>query len=202
MVAVLISWVWWVTFIISLIAMSLIQVIWCCRQNRCGFLALILVSSSAAIMSFFSAIWMAVVWRNATWCVPFYWWTDDYNDDYNFDDYGGSYASYDNCNEGAWAAVAFVNTALWLAVTGCLLYFEFSGLHAKWENRISGRNGTTTDETSDKNHNGAAVELGIVRDGGEQVVVSTKAGAEDIPKAAAVLESDSYVPPEIPAKVR
>eukprot|EP00536_Pseudo-nitzschia_multiseries_P012910 jgi/Psemu1/33489/gm1.33489_g len=140
LLALLMSWHWWVTFVISAIAAILLQILWCCRQRPLMFVSLAVVSSIAALMCLFAGVWYLVVLKRSSWCLPFIWESDDddyyYNidDAYNYDDYDdyNSY-NYDDCNEKAWAIVGFVNSALWFAVAGCLVQFVCSGRHARWE---------------------------------------------------------------------
>ena len=49
-VAILISWVWWVSFIICVAALVLHQLIWCCRQSRLSLVAAQVVSIIAGLM--------------------------------------------------------------------------------------------------------------------------------------------------------
>lgn len=131
-VAFLLSWFWWVAFLISAIGMIWLQVIWCCRQNKIGFWALAATCGIAAILCLFAGIWMLVVWKDASWCVFFLWWTEYY---YSSDS--------DGCNEGLWARIAFVEMVLWCIVTVLLLYFVYSERHQKWENRWGNRRNAT-----------------------------------------------------------
>mmetsp|Transcript_16239 Transcript_16239/g.37406 ORF Transcript_16239/g.37406 Transcript_16239/m.37406 type:complete len:256 (+) Transcript_16239:174-941(+) len=132
--ALLMSWFWWVTFIISIIAMVILQALWCCRQRRALFLTMPVVSAIAAIMCAFSGGFFLIVWKRAGYCTPFVWIQDDYYPYYD-DAYDDDYNRYDECNEKAWASVAFLTGILWLAVTGCIIAFVCSGRYAKWERK-------------------------------------------------------------------
>uniref|UniRef100_A0A7S4AIK0 MARVEL domain-containing protein n=1 Tax=Pseudo-nitzschia australis TaxID=44445 RepID=A0A7S4AIK0_9STRA len=182
--AFLISWIWWVTFIISFIVMVLLQIIWCCRQNRAGIMASIVVSFISFIACLFSAIWALVVWKGSNWCAPFFFISDDSYDDYY---------SYDYCPEGAWAAVAFFDAALWLAVAGCMLYFEFSGRHAALDKRWSDQNTSTSDE----NVATVAAEMGTVEQIRAPSATVTAAATANVPVARAMLmpDNNSCIPP-------
>jgi len=138
-----------------------------------------------------------VAWKDVDWCMPFYWITGDptWND------------VYDHCNEGAWAAVAFVCAALWFAVAGCLLYFVKSGRHASWEEQLakstnSGDEGVVAFEMEVAAT--SALEMVTVQQG-EHIATAITLTAEEgvIPKfaAATMMTSDSHGPPGISDKV-
>ena len=135
--------------------MILIQITWCCRESRGAFLATSVVSSIAAATCLFSGIWVLVVWKDVRWCIPFIWYLDFFDDD-SYDDDSYDAPSYDYCNEGAWAAVAFVDTALWLTVNACMLYFVYSGRHAKWEQVLNKRKSGNNDDNGRDNGSAAA----------------------------------------------
>lgn len=125
--AVLMSWVWWATFVIGIIATALLQVLWCRRQKTAaGIQASAVVAFVACGACLFAGCWMAIMWRDAYNCYPFDWMTYT-NDDDRYD--------YNYCNQNVWASVAFVDAVLWAAVGGCLLRFVSTGKHAKWEKK-------------------------------------------------------------------
>jgi len=140
--AFLISWVWWVSFIISIVAMALLQLIWCFRQTKIGLLTAHVISIIAAITCLFSAIFMLVAWKKAYWCVAFLMDAAIDDDDDIYDDdiiiYVDSY-QYDYCPEKVYATIAFIDAALWLASAICILLFVTSGRYAKWEDCLSSR---------------------------------------------------------------
>jgi len=184
-----------VTFVICLVALVLLQLVWCCRQNKAGFLASTVVSAVAALLCTVGGIIILVFWKDATWCVPFVFISDD-------DDYVG-YPDY--CNEGAWATVAFVCAALWFAVAGCLLHFVKSGRHAKWEEQLSKSSNNSDDEGVVAIETQAGLEMGTVQQG-EHIATATTTNAEEgvvLSQVAAVtmITTDSYVPPGISDKV-
>lgn len=188
-VAFLISWIWWVTFAISLIGMVLLQVIWCCRQNKLGILTSAIVSGIAALMNLFSGIWVLIVWKKAKWgCYPFALVTDDfYDDDDVFD--------HDYCPEGVWGGIALFDMVLWLIVTVLILNFLYGGNFQKWESKLSKK------ATAD------GVELPTVQGQIEAVAMEeceaiaiSKDQQGDVPEATTVLTSDAYKPPEIADK--
>jgi len=219
-VAFLISWVWWVTFIIGTAALALLQIVWCCRQTKAGLLASAAVSALATLMCVLCGIYILVVWKSAKWCWVFYLESDDDDDDY----YGNN---YDYCKEGAWAAVAFVSGVLWFAVTGCILYFVKSGRQAKWDEKLCNNNNNNNGEGATAITATAtaiaitALEMGTVQHqqeetassaiGGDSAVISMATSSstppttgEALPPAAAVTTTtadSSYVPPQISTKV-
>eukprot|EP00536_Pseudo-nitzschia_multiseries_P009366 jgi/Psemu1/242051/estExt_Genewise1.C_2600003 len=123
--AFLVSWTWWLTFLLSGIAMILLQTLWCCRQSRVGILAMAVIPAIAAVSCLCSAIWMLVVWKYAGWCSVF-----------SLQAYWGGYYSWLYCNEDAWATVALVDMVMWLAVSGCILRFVLCGSHAECERKL------------------------------------------------------------------
>jgi len=159
-VAFVISWFWWVTFIVAGICLVLLQVIWCCRQNKIGLYISAGISFVAAITCTVAGIVMIIVWKDNVYC---HIWRltddDDGNDYYDGDDYysnwsdKGSSEKPDFCEEGIWAAVAFVTALLWFATSGCILYFVKSGRHTKWEEKLQA---TADAETT-------AIEMGTVQ---------------------------------------
>jgi len=154
----------------------LLQILWCCRQNKAGFLASTVVSAVAALLCTVGGIIILVFWKDVYWCDPFLFITDDYV---------GSTSDY--CNEGAWATVAFVCAALWFAVAGCILHFVKSGRHAKWEEQLSKSN-NSDDEGVVAIETAAGLEMGTVQQG-EHIATSTTPTAEegvDLSQVAAV----------------
>lgn len=142
-VSVFISWVWWVTFIISLIGMSIIQIIWCCRQNRTMVLASAAVAVASALTSIGIGIYILIDWSDETYCYTFI--LDTYDDGY-----GGDY-----CEEGRWGTIALVCGVIWSLVSVCIIHFVKSGRHALFEKHHA--------EAGAENSNAnAAVELGTV----------------------------------------
>ena len=208
-VAFLVSWIWWVTFVIGLAATISLQVVWCVRRNRCGLFALAGVSAFAGATSFIAGIYMLVAWKNSTYCRAFSLQTFKFNDDYiNYT------VSSDYCNEGGYAMMAFVTGILWFAATGCILYFVTSGRHAKCEEDDTNNNnngeGATATATA------TAIEIGSVQlqqqtastsiasaststsgGGGCSVAIATATiPTTDVAAAAAIPTADAYVLPE------
>jgi len=202
-VAFLISWIWWVTFIVGLICFGLLQIIWCCRQNKIGLHISAAISALAASTCIIAGIVMIVVWKNQSWCNI---WNVTEIDDY----YKNS--KYDYCREGAWATVAFITALLWFATTGCILYFVKSGRHTKWEEKLRAADTTTAATTATT----TAIEMGTVQhhhhddyqqqQQGQQSTMGTTVPTATTTSTAtdhaiACSTADSYVLPEIPNKI-
>jgi len=195
-VAFLISWVWWASFIISIIAMILIQLIWCCRQSKAGLLTAHVIAVVAALLCMVSGIYMLVAWKSAWWCAPFVMISDD--------DY--TYAS-DNCNEQAWAAVAFVDAALWLASAGCLIAFVNNGHYAKWEARLSSRQQQQQQQQQQQRTHPTAVEMvnnntQPAEISTDNAIVATATSSPVLPVTVPVASAPSaYVPLEVVVEI-
>jgi len=160
-VALFLSWIWWVTFLVSIVGMVLYQVPWCCRQNAGALFGSAMAAALAAAGSLTVAIYVLVAWRNRTWCNPFVFLSDDYPFDNSY---------YDYCQEEAWGSIAFVCAFLWAAASGCMMYFVFSGRHAKWEGKHSGSASTTAP---------SAIELEAVETAASPVAEAAAAVVEE-----------------------
>jgi len=123
-VAFLISWVWWVVWVISLAAVIFFNLMWCCRQSKAGIIAATSIATIAGALCVVAAIIMLAHWQNASWCVPFYFWSENRY-------YGNS--SYDLCPEVAYAILAFIDATLWFAAAACTFTFLKSGRYARME---------------------------------------------------------------------
>lgn len=204
-IAFLISWLWWVTFVVGLICLVLLQLLWCCRQNKIGLYISAGISALAGVTCTIAGIVMIIVWKDQAWCSIFTL-TDGYS---YYDDY--SNYSNDYCSEESWAVAAFVTAVLWFSTTGCILYFIKSGRHAKWEEKVRGANSSTSPTAATP----TAIEMGTVQhhqhDDHQQEQLTT-AGTVSIATATASASAtdhdrttcstaDSYVLPEISNKV-
>mmetsp|Transcript_25651 Transcript_25651/g.54774 ORF Transcript_25651/g.54774 Transcript_25651/m.54774 type:complete len:239 (+) Transcript_25651:40-756(+) len=195
--AFLISWIWWATFLSSVIALIMLQCIWCCRQNRAGFMVSAAFSLIAAITNVYSGIFILSNWDDAHVCLPFALEHFNYDDiaiDYGYDyddDYEQQYM--DLCFDHAYANIAFFDGALWLLVAGCTLCFEFSGRHAALDKRWSDQNTSTSDE----NVATVAVEMGTVEQNRAPSATVTAAATANVPVARAMLmpDNNSCIPP-------
>lgn len=176
-VAVLISWVWWVGFIISVITLVMHQIIWCCRQSRLGLVTASVVSIVAALLNIFIGVWFLVTRKNDRWCDAFTMYFDE-QDDRIDDRY--SYNRSDYCPEKAYATVAFVDAVVWFAVAFCTIAFLKTGRYARWEASLS----KTTEKAVETP---AALEMGNV----EASVEAPVAAATPV----AVSEPAEYAPP-------
>jgi len=184
-VAFLISWIWWVSFTISVAALVLHQIIWCCRQSRMGLITAHIVSVVAALLCIFAGIFLLIFRKSAWWCAPFTLQSyDDDDDDIYFDDDW----SYDVCYEKAYAAVAFVDAGLWLGAALFTISFVTSGRYAKWE-ATYGRQNAAAEEAP------AVVEMANV----EAAEPTEDDDADALATAMPVKESapTEYVPPEV-----
>jgi len=195
-IAFLISWIWWVTFIIGLVCMVVLQLLWCCRQKDTnGLYASMGLSAVAGICCAVAGILMLVLWKDKPWCSIFVLFEDD-DDDYVRD--------YDYCKEGYWAVVSFVDAVLWFVTGGFIYYFVKSGRHATWEQKLQALDETTATATN--------IEMGAVppnlaaataTTGSTPVVaIATTApvgetrGVAAVAAASATTNADSYVLPD------
>jgi len=115
-----ISWIWWVTFLVSGASMLLLQVLWSCRQNRTEVLTSAVISVVAAFACLTSATWILVGWQNADWCCE------------STMEAGKGYF-WMPCNEAFWATVALADMVMWLGVAACVIRFVLSGSHFEWK---------------------------------------------------------------------
>ena len=83
--AFLLSWVWWGTFIISIIAVTLSQLAWCMRLGSHSMYAPFAVMVVTFLASLGTGIYFFVALKKTTWCSAFVIMADD--DDYHFDYY-------------------------------------------------------------------------------------------------------------------
>ena len=190
-VSVFLSWVWWVTFLISVIGMAMIQVLWCCRQNRSTVFASAGVAVLCALVSAGVGVYILAVWKHETRCSPWDMYSYHYDDDGLFnDDYYVSWRHEDRCEEGKWGTIALVCGLLWSAVSACTIGFVRSGRHARWEKHHTGGGATGTTETGGDAVTTTAVELGTA------VLPSTLPGAT-VPAAAETSVVEAVALPEI-----
>jgi hypothetical protein len=209
-IAFLISWLWWVTFIVGLISLVLLQLVWCCRQTKTGLFISVGISTLAGVTCIIAGIVMIVVWKDQKWCKVFLL-TDLDDDNYNY--YGNYDDTYvppvrDYCGEQTWAVVAFFTAALWFSTAGCILCFLGSGRYAEWEEKARGASDTTPTTTTTP----TAIEMGAVQhqhDGHQQEQqTATETNSFATATASAIghdrttcSTADSYVLPEISNKV-
>lgn len=129
------SWVFYGIFAISLIAMILQQVLWCCRQTRCGMVASVVLSFVAAALCAATSLYMFLGWKDregpydinvdyVSYCEPFTFYFLVGN------------RSRDLCNQTLWGSLAAASAVLWL-ISGCFLErFLSTGRYAAWEERM------------------------------------------------------------------
>jgi len=199
-VAFLVSWIWWVTFLIGLGCMATLQIMWCCRPNKIGVLASSALAMLASVMCFVAGIIMLILWKDKRYCEVFVFdgsgtRDDDYYDYYDDD----TYRLRDYCREGAWSIVAFVTGIMWFAVAGCIFYFVKSGRHAKWEAKFDCDNNNNNDVTA----TATAIEMGTVSATATPTIPT--ATGENVPPpavdVAVAVAAAHTVLPEIPSKV-
>ena len=134
-VATCISWVWWVTLIISLAGIAMFQIFWCCR-NSCGTMyAAFAVALVCSLAQLGVGLYVSYAFENKMYCSAFDLETDTWQND---------------CYKKLWAAIAYICGILWVVVAFCVLHFVKSGRHAKWEK-------TYCNEITDGNGNSASV---------------------------------------------
>jgi len=138
-IAFLVSWLWWVTFIIGLIALVLIQTVWCCRQARSGLYISAGFAAAAGLASFISGIVIFFLWKDKSSCAVFN--LTQFDDDDIYNENNGDAFSYDNdkidnCNEWVFVQIALVETLLWLATSICIVHFVKSKRYKKQEERL------------------------------------------------------------------
>lgn len=138
-IAFLVSWIWYVTLILGVVAMILLQVFWCCRVDKAGLYATVVISGLTSLGCFIAGALMIVTWKGDRYCHVFVVTNEDddsyrtYYDGSNWTTYYDSQTDY--CNEGGWAVVAFVTGLLWAATSICTLIFLCSGRHAQFMER-------------------------------------------------------------------
>jgi hypothetical protein len=215
-IAFLISWLWWVTFIVGLISLVLLQLVWCCRQSKIGLFVSVGITTLAGVTCTIAGIVMIVFWKDQSYCSP--WTLTDWDADnwknsnysYNYDDYVPTFVPTfsDYCSEGSWAVVAFVTATLWFSTAGCILYFVGSGRYAKWEEKLREASDTTPTTTATP----TAIEMGAVQhqhDDHQQEQQTTTGTIPFATAAATAIDhdhttcstADSFVLPKISNKV-
>jgi heme/copper-type cytochrome/quinol oxidase subunit 2 len=156
------SWIWWATFIISIVGWVMFQIPWCCRQNGGVQYGSATAAGVTALCHLGIGIYLLIVFSDKTWCEPFTF--------VSLKDY---FPESDRCREEVWATIASVCAALWAGACGCLVYFVRSGRDAKWKKMHSG----------DSTNNIEEVEL-------EAVGATTAAAAGPVVADAAVAVSE------------
>ena len=95
----------------GLAAMVVLQVVWCCRMNKCGLNA---AASFALVVAILNAILAAVLALEEA--------DESCNND---DDYSYRYDDDDDCNSSVqiWAILLFLSAGLWVAVSTLVFIF-------------------------------------------------------------------------------
>lgn len=129
-VAIFLSWMWWVTFLVGIGGLVMFQLPWCCRQNKGAMYGAVAIATFVSLSNIGLGIYCLVAWKHVTDCYPFD--MSSYTSTYIRE---GEDEPRDWCQEEAWAIVAFVCSAFWLATAVCMFVFVKSGRHAKWEDK-------------------------------------------------------------------
>jgi len=153
-IATMLSWVWWVTFAVSIIGMVLFQILFCMRCRSGPIYGMVLVGVLSSLASLGIGIYVLTEWEFVTDCESFHLWTSTsyQHKDTNFEDDDlaalifETFKTFDTCREGFWAGISFACSALWAVSAICLLYFVKSGRYTQCEKKYS--------ENGDKNDNG------------------------------------------------
>ena len=127
--AFLLSWIWYAPNLLALPVMICIQCLWCCKIRKCGVIIITTLSAITAGLNVLAGAYILVTWEDNTWC--FIWILHDLeDDDYIYSSSGSSYTygyygttTSDYCDEGIWAALAFIDAALFAIVTAFLIIF-------------------------------------------------------------------------------
>lgn len=129
------AWVWWATFFINLVAMTLFQILWCTRMRSGPLYSHVTVAVASFAGNLALAIYVLVHWRKKSYCDPWVMWAS--NDDYVDDFYKYPNNGHEYCKQIAWGSVALVCAVLWAVACICMFVFVKSGRHAKWEKKHS-----------------------------------------------------------------
>jgi len=127
LLAVFISWIWWLTFSLGMLGMVLFQLLWCTRMSSSAIYGHVAIASITSVINLLVAIYVIVAWRDRNGCFPFSLMADD-------DSYDWSY--YYDCTEKVWFVIALICALMWATAAACLFYFVKSGRHAKWEKKF------------------------------------------------------------------
>jgi len=134
-----VSWVFFGTFIISLIAFVLQMNLWFRRTKPAEIMTIIAFTGLAALLEIGTGIYVSVLWNSRSdrvvdKCEPFTFSSDHYR-------------GPDLCDEKLYAIICYIAGALWFAAFGCLAYFYKSGRYAKLEEEFEkGAVGVDNDE--------------------------------------------------------
>jgi hypothetical protein len=162
-VTMLLSWIWWPTFVINWAGMAMFQIFWCCRNGFGTLYATIAVALFCCLAHLGVGLYALLAFANKEDCEEFSLYSYDYSYDIEIpDDFwpvteqSWRYGYDDRCNEKVWATIAFICGILWAAVAFCVFYFVKSGRHAKWEKMYS------NEKTEGNGTNNPVVDLEMV----------------------------------------
>jgi len=111
--AFVLSWIWWVVFLVSLIVLIFYQTMWCCRLCKAGIIVASSLATLAGIVSLITGIIMILEYSDGCFFLIF----------------------FEVCNGVRLAIVAFVQSALWFACAACSFTFVFGGQHERMETK-------------------------------------------------------------------
>ncbi len=176
-VALLFSWIWWVTFVVSLVGTVSFLFLWCKRMSTRSLCVYVWMARGIAIFHFGLALYCWIALRRTMACKVFHQLIDDDDDNnYNYNYYWYN----DSCNEKLFGFLALVCSLLWTACSLCLSKFVSSGRHAKWEEQHYGRP-VENHNNKNKNKNG---------NGEKKANEETPAAIEIIPEEELVIEEE------------
>lgn len=147
--ALLVSWIWWVTHLMNLVGMTLYLLFWCVRSSRAGLYAAVGVGIANALASVAVGIYVVLVWSLNRSCMPLFWDSNVVFEPYEDDDYffPGYFNRY-HCHWKAWAGMAFANALLWAGAASCVWRFVRTGRHAVWEGKHTACSDEDFEETA------------------------------------------------------
>lgn len=188
-VALAIAWVWWVSFAIGLIALVLLQIIWCCRMSKAGIIAAHAIAVVASLACFFAGIFLIVERKDAGWCDVFTLEQGGYYNGYGSDDY---------CPEKIWAGISFVDAILWLATAHFTIMFLRTGRYDKWEAKFRPVGSNNDDDTRDAAAVATVVEMGNTDTAVVPVEPKTEEASDAAPAPTATVVPETNVAAVVP----
>lgn len=155
LLAVFLSWVWWLTFFLGMLGMVLFQLLWCTRMSASAIYGHIAIATITSVLNLVVGIYVIVAWRDRDWCSPFSLAADDdatymFNSTYNYE-----------CSYEVWFAIALICSLLWGAAAACLFYFVKSGSHAKWEKKFLPSSSNNSNSPAEESPNNAIVTTNV-----------------------------------------
>jgi len=165
-VTLFVSWIFWGSFIVNVVAVILVQIPWCCRQSSGTLYTTFAVAVTACLSSMGVGIYVLEVFDDKLNCYPWDLSNWGHQDDLIKNDFA-------ECKYQTWAAIAFVCAFLWMIVSVLLAFFVSSGRHARWEEKHSDAAGDDGD-----NVDAAAI---VEQGSGPPLIGTAVAAPEDAP---------------------